>query len=52
MESELKLMFQDFLQVSQYVSRAEELKALLASDDRLRFEEVRTSTDVLRGKGP
>lgn len=32
------------------MSRAEELKALLASDNRLNFQEVRTSTDVLRGK--
>lgn len=39
-----------FLQVSQYVSRAEELKALLASDHRLSFEEARTYTGVLRGK--
>uniref|UniRef100_A0A665VUL5 Serine/threonine-protein kinase ULK3 n=1 Tax=Echeneis naucrates TaxID=173247 RepID=A0A665VUL5_ECHNA len=36
--------------VSQYVSRAEELKALVASDNRLSFEEARTSRDVLRGK--
>eukprot|EP00064_Thunnus_orientalis_P007006 superscaffoldBa00000754_g7025 len=34
--------------VSQYVSRAEELKALVASDNRLSFEEARTSRDVLR----
>ncbi|XP_056881366.1 serine/threonine-protein kinase ULK3 isoform X1 [Takifugu flavidus] len=34
--------------VSQYVSRAEELKALLASHHRLSFEEARTSTGVLR----
>ncbi|KAF3686886.1 Serine/threonine-protein kinase ULK3 [Channa argus] len=34
--------------VSQYVSRAEELKALVDSDNRLSFEEARTSRDVLR----
>jgi len=34
------------------VSRAEELKALVASDNRLSFEEARTSRDVLRGKEP
>ncbi|TKS69774.1 Serine/threonine-protein kinase ULK3 [Collichthys lucidus] len=34
--------------VSQYVSRAEELKALVASDNRLSFEEARTSRDILR----
>ncbi|XP_041837864.1 serine/threonine-protein kinase ULK3 isoform X2 [Melanotaenia boesemani] len=34
--------------VKQYVSRAEELKALLTSDNRRRFEEARTSRDVLR----
>ncbi|XP_072236239.1 serine/threonine-protein kinase ULK3 isoform X1 [Leuresthes tenuis] len=34
--------------VKQYVSRAEELKALLASDNRQSFEESRTSRDVLR----
>uniref|UniRef100_A0A8D3AD51 Serine/threonine-protein kinase ULK3 n=1 Tax=Scophthalmus maximus TaxID=52904 RepID=A0A8D3AD51_SCOMX len=34
--------------VSQYASRAEELKALVASDNRLSFEEARTSRDVLR----
>ncbi|XP_062245326.1 serine/threonine-protein kinase ULK3 isoform X2 [Platichthys flesus] len=34
--------------VSQYVSRAEELKALVASENRLSFEEARTSRDVLR----
>ncbi|KAM3876908.1 serine/threonine-protein kinase ULK3 [Diretmus argenteus] len=34
--------------VSQYVSRAEELKALVASDNRLSFEEARTARDVLR----
>ncbi|KAM9764962.1 serine/threonine-protein kinase ULK3 [Menidia menidia] len=34
--------------VKQYVSRAEELKALLASDNRRSFEEARTSRDVLR----
>lgn len=50
-ESVLKVTKEDFPQVSQYVSRAEELKALLASHNRLSFEEVRTSTDVLRGKG-
>uniref|UniRef100_A0A672I504 Serine/threonine-protein kinase ULK3 n=1 Tax=Salarias fasciatus TaxID=181472 RepID=A0A672I504_SALFA len=38
------------LSVSQYVSRAEELKALVASDYKLSFEEARTSRDVLRGK--
>lgn len=42
-------MWEDFPQVSQYVSRAEELKALVASDNRLSFEEARTSRDVLRG---
>lgn len=50
MERVLKVTKEDFPQVSQYVSRAEELKALLASHNRLSFEEVRTSTDVLRGK--
>ncbi|XP_015238462.1 PREDICTED: serine/threonine-protein kinase ULK3 [Cyprinodon variegatus] len=34
--------------VKQYVSRAEELKALLASDNKRSFEEARTSRDVLR----
>ncbi|XP_055010909.1 serine/threonine-protein kinase ULK3 isoform X4 [Boleophthalmus pectinirostris] len=34
--------------VSQYVSRAEELKALMASDNRVSFEEARTARDVLR----
>ncbi|XP_061567631.1 serine/threonine-protein kinase ULK3 [Cololabis saira] len=34
--------------VKTYVSRAEELKALLASDNRRSFEEARTSRDVLR----
>uniref|UniRef100_H3C7Q0 Serine/threonine-protein kinase ULK3 n=1 Tax=Tetraodon nigroviridis TaxID=99883 RepID=H3C7Q0_TETNG len=34
--------------VSQYVSRAEELKALLASDHQLSFQEVRSATVVLR----
>lgn len=34
--------------VSQYVSRAEELKALVASDNRVTFEEARTARDVLR----
>uniref|UniRef100_A0A672ZB25 Serine/threonine-protein kinase ULK3 n=1 Tax=Sphaeramia orbicularis TaxID=375764 RepID=A0A672ZB25_9TELE len=34
--------------VSQYVSRAEELKTLVASDNRVSFEEARTSRDVLR----
>lgn len=38
------------LQVKQYVSRAEELKVLLASDNKQSFEEARTSRDVLRGK--
>lgn len=37
-------------QVRQYVSRAEELKALLASDNKQSFEEARTSRDILRGK--
>ncbi|KAJ0056242.1 hypothetical protein NL108_004523, partial [Boleophthalmus pectinirostris] len=36
------------LSVSQYVSRAEELKALMASDNRVSFEEARTARDVLR----
>lgn len=45
-------MYEDFPQVSQYVSRAEELKALVASDNRLSFEEARTSRDVLRGNEP
>lgn len=31
------------------MSRAEELKALVAADNRLSFEEARTSRDVLRG---
>ncbi|XP_028293449.1 serine/threonine-protein kinase ULK3 isoform X2 [Gouania willdenowi] len=35
--------------VRQYVSRAEELKALVASDNKLSFEEARTCRDVLRG---
>uniref|UniRef100_A0A3B3ZV08 Serine/threonine-protein kinase ULK3 n=1 Tax=Periophthalmus magnuspinnatus TaxID=409849 RepID=A0A3B3ZV08_9GOBI len=35
--------------VSQYVSRAEELKALMASDNRVSFEEARTARDLLRG---
>ncbi|CAL8243289.1 unnamed protein product [Lota lota] len=34
--------------VSQYASRAEELKALVASDNRVHFEEARTARDVLR----
>ncbi|XP_027871530.1 serine/threonine-protein kinase ULK3 [Xiphophorus couchianus] len=34
--------------VRQYVSRAEELKALLASDNKRSFEEAKTSRDVLR----
>ncbi|KAM8876692.1 serine/threonine-protein kinase ULK3 [Synchiropus picturatus] len=34
--------------VSQYVSRAEELKALVASDNKLSFEEGQSSRDVLR----
>ncbi|XP_056134966.1 serine/threonine-protein kinase ULK3 [Lampris incognitus] len=34
--------------VSQYVSRAEELKALVASENRLSFEKARTARDVLR----
>ncbi|CAL1604357.1 unnamed protein product [Knipowitschia caucasica] len=34
--------------VSQYVSRAEELKALMASDNKLIFEEAQTARDVLR----
>lgn len=34
--------------VNQYVSRAEELKALVAADNRLSFEQARTSRDVLR----
>uniref|UniRef100_A0A8C6U9X6 Serine/threonine-protein kinase ULK3 n=1 Tax=Neogobius melanostomus TaxID=47308 RepID=A0A8C6U9X6_9GOBI len=34
--------------VSQYVSRAEELKALVASDNRVTFEEAQTARDVLR----
>uniref|UniRef100_I3J457 Serine/threonine-protein kinase ULK3 n=1 Tax=Oreochromis niloticus TaxID=8128 RepID=I3J457_ORENI len=34
--------------VRQYVSRAEELKALVASDNRLSFEQARTSRDILR----
>ena len=40
------------LQVSQYASRAEELKALVASDNREHFEEARTARDVLRGRAP
>lgn len=31
------------------MSRAEELKALVAADNRLSFEEARTSRDVMRG---
>ncbi|KAK7913522.1 hypothetical protein WMY93_013733 [Mugilogobius chulae] len=34
--------------ISQYVSRAEELKALMASANRESFEEARTARDVLR----
>ncbi|KAJ3593276.1 hypothetical protein NHX12_005611 [Muraenolepis orangiensis] len=34
--------------VSQYASRAEELKALVASDNRVHFEEAKTARDVLR----
>ncbi|XP_057707267.1 serine/threonine-protein kinase ULK3 isoform X2 [Corythoichthys intestinalis] len=34
--------------VRQYASRAEELKALVASDNKLMFEEARTSRDILR----
>lgn len=34
--------------VSQYVSRAEELKALVASDNRLSFEAAKTTRDILR----
>lgn len=39
-----------FPQVKQYISRAEELKALLASDNKRSFEEARSARDVLRGK--
>uniref|UniRef100_A0A8C7ZXE5 Serine/threonine-protein kinase ULK3 n=1 Tax=Oryzias sinensis TaxID=183150 RepID=A0A8C7ZXE5_9TELE len=39
-----------FVSVKQYVSRAEELKALLASDNKRSFEEARSARDVLRGK--
>ncbi|XP_077419749.1 serine/threonine-protein kinase ULK3 isoform X2 [Vanacampus margaritifer] len=34
--------------VCQYASRAEELKALVASDNKLIFEQARTSRDILR----
>lgn len=34
--------------VNQYVSRAEELKALVSSDNRIIFEEARSSRDILR----
>lgn len=34
--------------VNQYASRAEELKALLASENKVTFEEARTARDVLR----
>ncbi|KAM6981401.1 serine/threonine-protein kinase ULK3 [Aplochiton taeniatus] len=34
--------------VSQYVSRAEELKALVASDNRLSFEQAKSTRDILR----
>ncbi|KAL1007405.1 hypothetical protein UPYG_G00086340 [Umbra pygmaea] len=34
--------------VSQYVARAEELKALMASDNRLCFEQFKSTRDVLR----
>ncbi|XP_077569732.1 serine/threonine-protein kinase ULK3 [Stigmatopora nigra] len=36
------------LKVRQYASRAEELKALVASDNKLIFEEARTSRDILQ----
>uniref|UniRef100_A0AAY4DK02 Serine/threonine-protein kinase ULK3 n=1 Tax=Denticeps clupeoides TaxID=299321 RepID=A0AAY4DK02_9TELE len=35
--------------VSQYASRAEELKALVASENRISFEEAKSATDILRG---
>ena len=38
-------------QVSQYVSRAEELKALVATDNRLSFEKAKNTRDILRGTG-
>ncbi|XP_072320826.1 serine/threonine-protein kinase ULK3 isoform X2 [Eucyclogobius newberryi] len=34
--------------IRQYVSRAEELKALMACDNKVSFEEARTARDVLR----
>ncbi|KAJ7994943.1 hypothetical protein DPEC_G00254770 [Dallia pectoralis] len=34
--------------VSQYVARAEELKALVASDNRLSFEQFKSTRDILR----
>uniref|UniRef100_A0A3B1IPN3 Serine/threonine-protein kinase ULK3 n=2 Tax=Astyanax mexicanus TaxID=7994 RepID=A0A3B1IPN3_ASTMX len=34
--------------VNQYVSRAEELKALVASDNRISFERAKSSRDILR----
>uniref|UniRef100_A0A3B3Q8C3 Serine/threonine-protein kinase ULK3 n=1 Tax=Paramormyrops kingsleyae TaxID=1676925 RepID=A0A3B3Q8C3_9TELE len=37
--------------VHQYVSRAEELKALVASDNRTSFEEARSARGILRGNG-
>ena len=42
-------MLEDFPQVSQYASRAEELKALVALDNRLSFEKAQTSRDLLQG---
>uniref|UniRef100_A0A3B3X2W7 Serine/threonine-protein kinase ULK3 n=1 Tax=Poecilia mexicana TaxID=48701 RepID=A0A3B3X2W7_9TELE len=45
-----KIYFHILSVVRQYVSRAEELKALLASDNKRSFEEAKTSRDVLRGK--
>uniref|UniRef100_A0A3P8XTI5 Serine/threonine-protein kinase ULK3 n=1 Tax=Esox lucius TaxID=8010 RepID=A0A3P8XTI5_ESOLU len=35
--------------VSQYVARAEELKAMVASDNRLSFEQFKSTRDILRG---
>uniref|UniRef100_A0A8C7FUA1 Serine/threonine-protein kinase ULK3 n=1 Tax=Oncorhynchus kisutch TaxID=8019 RepID=A0A8C7FUA1_ONCKI len=37
------------LQVSQYVSRAEELKALVSADNNLCFEQFKSTRDILRG---
>ncbi|KAF3832141.1 hypothetical protein F7725_025806 [Dissostichus mawsoni] len=43
-----RITFKEFFTHPFYVSRAEELKSLLASDNRLSFEEARNSRDILR----